>query len=151
MGRHKKFTVEELEQLWEDYKAKCDNHTVLRTVFSKKRDDFIERTVKSPISYNIDGFCRFLVLSRSNFYKTYGESKQYQDIVTRIREESELDTREKFETGQLDPRLAQLWLGRYGWTANIKATAETDEAGVKQFMRQLLPKRQHVEGLWNEE
>lgn len=151
MGRKKKFTVEELETKWAEYKEFCDNHTVTRAVFSKKQGDFIERSVKAPISYNVEGFCLFLGLSRSNYYKTYGESKQYQDIVTRVREEAEHDTQVKFEVGMIDPRLAALWLGRYGWTANQRSPSDKDDEGVKQFMQQLLPKKQHVEDLWNDE
>lgn len=113
MGRHKRFSPKQFEEKWEEYKHYCDEKMVLMTEFSQKNSEFVTDYKKKYISYTIEGFCVYLRLARQNFYATYAESPKYHDIVTRIKEECEVDVREKFETECINPRLAGLWMSRY--------------------------------------
>lgn len=140
MARPKMFTPAELLKKWEQFKEKCDNHTIVNTVNTKsvttegkekstvKQDQ--TQTVRSPISYTIEGFCVFLGITRQAFYETYcknnednlsEEDKEFLDIVEFIREESEIDVRSKFETGQLNSRLAPLWMSKYGYSQKCES------------------------------
>ena len=104
---------EEMEQLWEEYKAYCDSYTTTKTEFSAKEGRFIEGTVKTPITATIEGFCVYIKLARSKFYEHYADNEQYRDIVTRMKFESEQDVRSKFETETIPSKLAGLWMSRY--------------------------------------
>lgn len=68
-------------------------------------------------------------LARSAFYETYG--KQYPDTVTRMKEECEVDARMKFELGVLDPKLAPLWMSRYGYSARAEEVIIPKEQAVE--------------------
>lgn len=128
MGRPRKIkTVAEMERLWEEYKAECDNQSVLTHEFSQKHGGFVSADLRRKITYTIEGFCVFLKLPRSSFYATYAESEMFQGAVQRMREECEVDARGKFETGQIPPQLATLWMGNYGYGANIKAKVDAEE------------------------
>ena len=76
------------------------------------------------MSCTIEGFCAWAGISRSAFYETYG--KQYPDTLTRMREECEIDARMKFELGVIDPKLAPLWMSRYGYSAKPEETGDSD-------------------------
>lgn len=116
----------EMARLWEEYKAECDSYLVTVNEFSQRTGTFATADLRKKISYTIEGFCVFLKLPRSSFYATYNEDPRYQDVVARIREECEVDTRSKFETGQIPPQLATLWMGKFGYGANasVKLNAE---------------------------
>ena len=62
-------------------------------------------------------------LSRSAFYATYGDDERYSDIVTRMREECEVDARRKFELSMIPSQLAGLWMSKHGYTTKTDATA----------------------------
>lgn len=116
MGRAKRFkTAEELESAWKAYKADCDNQLVLTHEFSAKSSRFVSKKLKRPITYSIEGFCVFIGMSRQSFYQTYAGDKKYVDIVTRIREECEVDARKKFELEMVPSQLAGLWMSKYGY------------------------------------
>lgn len=61
-----------------------------------KNQTFMSKELKRSITYTIAGFCVFAGISRSVFYDTYMNKKRYSDIVTRMKEECEVDAREKF-------------------------------------------------------
>jgi len=113
MGRHKKFTRKQLEDKWEEYKQICDDKTLIATEFSQKSSQFVSDYKKVYVTYTIEGFCVWLKMIRSTFYSTYTEDPKYSDIVTRIKEECEMDARQKFETGAINSRLAGLWMSKY--------------------------------------
>ena len=114
MGRPRKIqSPEQMEQLWEEYKSYCNNREVLTTEFSSKACEFISDNVKKSVTYTIEGFCVYIGIARSKFYETYAESEEYRDLVTRIREESEQDVRDKFELGVIPTQLSGLWMSRY--------------------------------------
>ncbi len=116
MGRPRKFTPKALEEAWITYKADCDNRMVLTHEFSTKNSSFVSTELQRKVTYTIEGFCVFVGISRAAFYDYYAEDERFADIVTRMREECEVDAREKFETGQLPTQLAGLWMSRYGYT-----------------------------------
>ncbi len=118
MGRPRKFkNVKQLEDAWQAFKDECNNQVVLTHEFSAKNSEFVSRELKRSITYTIEGFCVYAGISRSAFYETYGESKQFSDMVTRIREECEVDARSKFELGVIPTQLAGLWMSRHGYSA----------------------------------
>lgn len=118
MGRPRKFkTVKSLENDWEQYKAWCNDQKVLTHDFSSKNSEFVSAELKRSVTYTIEGFCVWAGIARQNFYATYGDDNRFRDIVTRMREECEVDARMKFELGVIEPRLASLWMGKYGYSA----------------------------------
>lgn len=117
MGRPRKFkTVKALEEAWEEYKAWCNNQTVLTHEFSSKNSEFVSKELKRSITYTIEGFCVYIGLARRAFYDTYAENEKFSHIVTRMKEECEIDARMKFELGVIDPKLAGLWMSKHGYT-----------------------------------
>lgn len=114
MGRPRKIkSPEQMAQLWEEYKEHCNNRDVVVHDFSSKEGKHISSNVKKSVTYTIEGFCVFIGIARSKFYETYAESEEYRDLVTRIREESEQDVRDKFELGVIPTQLSGLWMSRY--------------------------------------
>lgn len=139
MGRPRKIESPGLmAKLWEEYKAYCDNQTVIKTEFSAKEGKFIEGEVKKSITATIEGFCVYVGLARSKFYETYADSEEYRDIVTRMREESEQDVRSKFETGCIPTQLSGLWMSRYE-NYSLKQDMNLN-AGMSKEDRELLQK-----------
>lgn len=142
MGRPLKIkTPEEMEQLWEDYKSDCDNQEVLTHDFSSKNSEFVSARLQRSITYTIEGFCVFVGIPRSLFYDTYSAKKRYSDIVTRIREECEVDARKKFELQVIPPQLAGLWMSKYGYTTkvenNVSGTLETEKTKLDDMIKQM--------------
>lgn len=137
MSKRKISSPEEMESLWEKYKEYCDNYQVTQTEFSNKESRFVEGTVKKSITYTIEGFCVYIGLARNRFYATYLEDKDYEDIVTRMRDESEADCRKKFETGCIPTQLSGLWMSKFGYATK----QQTDvNASMSQADRDLLDK-----------
>lgn len=127
MGRHRKFnSVKQLEDAWETYKADCDNKMVLTHDFSSKNSEFVSKELRRSITYTIEGFCVFSGISRAAFYERYARDGKYADIVTRMKEECEVDARSKFELGVIPTQLAGLWMVRHGYTTR----AEKEEGSV---------------------
>ena len=117
MGRARKFrSVKALEEAWEAFKLDCDNQMVLTHDFSSKNSEFVSKELKRSITYTMEGFCVYAGISRSTFYEIYVEDKRFSDIVTRMKEECEVDARKKFELGVIDSRLAGLWMSKHGYT-----------------------------------
>lgn len=116
MGRPRKFTRKSLEEAWEAYKASCDSKQVLTHEFSAKNSEFVSATLQRKVTYTIEGFCVYIGISRAAFYERYAEHERFADIVTRMKDECEVDAREKFETGQIPTQLAGLWMSKYGYT-----------------------------------
>lgn len=127
MGRPRKIkSVKALEEAWEEYKDFCDNQVVLTHEFSQKNSEFVSAELKKRITYTIEGFCVYIGLARSSFYQIYGEDERFSDIVTRMREECEIDARSKFETGTIPSQLAGLWMSKYGYTTKTDANIAAD-------------------------
>lgn len=127
-GRPRKIkSPADMEKAWEEYKAYCDNQSVLTHEFSGARAEFVSRELKRKITYTIEGFCVFLKLSRNAFYSTYADADGFRDVVTRIREECEVDVRSKFETGEIPSQLSGLWMSRHGYGTNVNAKVDAAE------------------------
>lgn len=127
MGRPRKIkSAAEMEKLWEEYKAYCDNQLVLTHEFSAARAEFVSKELRKKITYTIEGFCVWMKISRTAFYDYYVNDERFADLVSRIKEECELDVRGKFETGQIPTQLSGLWMSRYGYGVNnnVKVGAE---------------------------
>ncbi len=123
MGRTRKFkTVAELEAAWERYKAYCDNQMVLTHDFSSKNSEFVSKELKRSVTYTIEGFCVYAGISRAAFYERYADNKRYADMVTRMKEECEVDARMKFEIGAIPSQLAGLWMSRHGYSTKTDST-----------------------------
>ncbi|MGN1481791.1 terminase small subunit [Porcipelethomonas sp.] len=117
MGRQRKFkSAKQLEEAWKAYKADCDNQMVLTHDFSSKNSEFVSKELKRSITYTIEGFCVFAGISRAAFYEYYGDNPKYVDIVTRMKEECEVDARKKFELQMIPSQLAGLWMSKHGYT-----------------------------------
>ena len=117
MGSPRKFkSAKVLADAWENYKEYCDNRMVLVHDFSSKNSEFVSAELRKSVTYTIEGFCVKAGISRSAFYQTYEQDKRYSDIVTRMREECEVDAREKFELQVIPSQLAGLWMSKYGYT-----------------------------------
>lgn len=128
MARPRKIkSAQQLEQKWQAYKQACDNQTVLTHEFSSKNGGFVSAELKRRVTYSIEGFCVYVGLSRSTFYAVYVADEKFADIVTRIREECEVDARHKFELAEIPSQLAGLWMSKYGYTREVRLTdAESD-------------------------
>ncbi len=125
MPRPRKFrTPKALKAKWEEYKEYCSNRIVLTHDFSSKNSEFVSAELRRCVTFTVEGFCVFLGISRQAFYDTYAEDKRFLDIVTRIREECEIDAREKFELGVIPSQLAGLWMSKYGYTTRQDVVAE---------------------------
>lgn len=136
MSQRKIKNAKEMAEKWEEFKFECDNHKVQITDFSSKHARHVTSTITKSITYTIEGFCLFLGISRQSFYLSYVENPRYSDIVTKIREECELDARRKFETGAIPTQLAGLWMSKYGYTNKTdaetrKTVAETELLKLK--------------------
>lgn len=117
MGRNRKITsAKMMQELWEEYKTDCDNQLVLTHDFSSKNSEFVSKELRRSITYTIEGFCVFAGISRAAFYEYYAEDERFVDIVTRMKEECEVDARKKFELQIIPAQLAGLWMSKYGYT-----------------------------------
>lgn len=128
MGRNRRISsTKKMADLWEEYKEFCDNQMVMSHDFSQKESKYVSAELKKRITYTIEGFCVFIGLTRSAFYDTYEKDEKYSDMVTRMREECEVDARKKFETGELPPQLAGLWMSRHGYTTKTDTSLDTTD------------------------
>ncbi len=125
-GRPRKFNnSKQLEDAWEGFKNECDNQIVTVNEFSQKYAQFVTAQLKRRIAYSIEGFCVFAHLTRSAFYDTYENAPEFSDIVTRMREECEVDTSLKLQTGEIPSQLAGLLLSRYGYSTKTENKTES--------------------------
>ena len=67
-------------------------------------------------------------ISRSKFYENYANDEKYGDTVTRMREECEIDAREKFELGIIPSQLAGLWMSNYGYSTRTESEVNVAES-----------------------
>ena len=141
MSKRKISSPEQMEQLWENYKEYCDNYQVTQTEFSGKESRFVAGTVKRPITYTIEGFCVYIGLARSKFYETYADSEEYRDIVTRMRDESEADVRNKFETGTIPTQLSALWMSKFGYATKQQTDVNASMSDADRALLERVAKR----------
>lgn len=134
MARKRVFpSVKSFERAWESYKESCDHHERRIVTVSKKTGEIIDITVPAPLTYTLKGFCLFAGISEQALNETYWRDKRFLEPLTRARAECEVDARRKFETGELDPKLAALWMSNYGYSTRTEAKVDTrmDEEKTK--------------------
>jgi hypothetical protein len=125
MGRPRKIkSAKALEEAWTEYKKYCDNQTVLTHEFSAKSSQFVSTELRKCITYTIEGFCVYIGLARSRFYETYAGDERFRDIVTRMKDECEVDARRKFELQLIPSQLAGLWMSKHGYTTKADNSTE---------------------------
>ena len=125
MGRPRRFkSAKQLEETWEEFKEYCDNQVVLTHDFSSKNSEFVSKELKRCITYTIEGFCVYAGISRASFYEHYAGNDRYADIVTRMKEECEVDARKKFELQLIPSQLAGLWMSKHGYTTKVEQKAD---------------------------
>lgn len=142
MGRSKKISSKKrLQELWDEYKSECDNQIVLTHDFSSKNSEFVSKELRRSVTYTIEGFCVFAGISRQAFYKNYANDEKYVDIVTRMREECEVDARKKFELQVIPSQLAGLWMSKYGYSTkqdtNLSASLSEEKTKLDNIIEQL--------------
>lgn len=123
MARQRKFgSASALEKAWLEYKEQCDKKTVVTTAFSPKHGCFVTQEIPHPITYTIKGFCAYAGLTEAAFYDLYNKEEKLEPVIARMKQDCEIDAREKFENGTLDSRLAGLWMSNYGYTTKTDAS-----------------------------
>lgn len=142
MGRPRKISsVKKMEELWEEYKVDCENQKVLTHDFSAKNSEFVSAELRRSITYTIEGFCIYIGMSRQAFYKYYADNEKFVDIVTRMKEECEVDARKKFELSIIPPQLAPLWMSKYGYTTktdtNISGDLSVEQTKLDGILKQM--------------
>lgn len=142
MGRTLKISSKKrMEELWEEYKNECNNQMVLTHDFSSKNSEFVSKELRRSVTYTIEGFCVFVGISRQAFYETYAKNDKYVDIVTRMREECEIDARKKFELQVIPSQLAGLWMSKYGYSTkqdtNVSASLADEKTKLDSIIEQL--------------
>ena len=151
MGRSRKIkSVKKLEELWEAYKADCDNQLVLTHDFSAKNSEFVSAKLKRSITYTIEGFCVFVGISRAAFYEYYANDERFVDTVTRMKEECGVDARKKFELQMIPPQLAPLWMSRHGYSVKTEQSA-ADTSALNSFLSATKPTEKDLEEMYAEE
>ena len=124
MARPRKIkSPKELETKWEEFKYDCDNKTAICNEFSSSKGAFVSVELKKPITYTIEGFCVYIGILRQEFYDIYAINKKFYDVVSRIREECEIDARRKFEQGTIPTQLSGLWMSKYGYSNKQETTS----------------------------
>lgn len=152
MARPRKFkTAKALETAWEEYKAWCNDQKVLTHDFSAKNSEFVSAKLKRSVTCTIEGFCVYVGLNRQAFYSTYADNPKFCDIVTRMREECEVDARMKFELGVIDTKLAPLWMSRHGYSTRQETSLGASPDGVKSFLDAVRPTKEQVKALYAED
>lgn len=117
-------TEKAMYDAWESFKYYCDHKTVTRTEFSQRSSEFVTAEIPSPVTYTIKGFCNYIGMTETNFYLTYNSNEKFKSVIARMKEECEVDAREKFENGTLNSRLAGLWMSNYGYTTKAESNME---------------------------
>lgn len=132
VGRPRRFgSPEEIYGAWLIYCQDCDDHvkTVRKHVEGGEDGEGEDNvyTVSAPLTHTIDGFCLWSGLTRSAFDATYRSDPDFADVIELMEMDTEIDARSKFETGELNPKLAPLWMGRH---KGYSTKTETEVTGA---------------------
>lgn len=115
---------------WEEYKDYCDSRTVTRTEFSQRTSEFVTAVIPAPVTYTVKGFCVYIGMTETNFYLTYDRDEAFKSVIARMKEECEIDARQKFENNTLNSRLAGLWMSNYGYSTKSESKNEVKNSVV---------------------
>ena len=131
VARARKFgSAKALETAWDEYKSFCDSKTVVTTAFSQKSGEFVTAEIPKPVTYTVKGFCNYVGMTEQAFYSLYNKDKKLEPVIARMKEECEIDAREKFENGTLDSRLAGLWMANHGYTTKTDSSVKADVSPI---------------------
>ena len=119
--------------LWVKYKERCDNRSVVVFDHNKKTGEYDINEIYRSVTYTIKGFAVFLGMTEQNFYSTYTKNPKFEYVIARIREECEVDAREKFELGMINPKLAGLWMSKYGYSTKQEDNISGADGGPLEF------------------
>lgn len=126
----KKLTPKTMRETWEEFKAYCDSKTVIRTEFCQKSGEFVTAVIPAPVTHTIKGYCAYIGMTEANFYATYDKNPKFELVIARMKNECEVDAREKFENGTINSRLAGLWMSHYGYTTKAESKEEVKNTVV---------------------
>lgn len=115
--------------LWEEYKADCDSKTRVVYELNKKTGRYNKSTIVSPVTYTMAGFAVFLGMTKQNLTSTYSKNPKFEHVYARAKEECELDARTKFEQGYINPKLAGLWMAKYGYSTKQEEAVTGADGG----------------------
>lgn len=120
MGRPRKFkSPAQLLEKWEEYKELCDNQVIPLEQYDSKKGEYVFGESKKKITYTLEGFALYVKLPRQDFYATYDADPKFSPVLSLMREECEVDARRKFELGVINPKLAGLWMSKYGYSNKL--------------------------------
>lgn len=107
---------------WCKYKEDCNNRTKIVTTFSQREGRHISESVPAPVSYTLKGFALWCGMSYQNFCATYENSnkEKFDKVIACMKDECEIDTKEKLESGQIESRLSGLLLSKYGYSNTVE-------------------------------
>lgn len=125
MSKRRFRNKQELQDSWEEYKEYCDSKTITSEVVNSKDLTIAEFEFRKPITYTIEGFCVYSKISRQAFYADYVGKDKYKSITDLMKEECEVDQRQKFEQGLINPKLAGMWMSKYeGYVQKVDQNVE---------------------------
>lgn len=115
--------------LWDAYKKDCDTKKRIVYELNKSTGRYNKREIICPITYTIKGFASFCGMTEQNFYTTYSKKRKFEYVIARVKEECEIDARTKFEQGYINPKLAGLWMSKYGYTTKQEDSVTGADGG----------------------
>lgn len=118
-------SVKVMAEKWEEFKNACDTKVRVVTSVSKKTGEIVEASMPCPVTYTLKGFCLYVGITEQALNATYWSDPKFFELLSRMKMECEIDAREKFEQGYIDPKLAALWMGHFGYTTKAEAKVDT--------------------------
>ena len=115
---------------WQNYKNDCNNRTVVRYEFSARNSEFVHEEITKSVTYTLKGFALWCGMTEQNFYATYAHNPKFESVIACMKEECEVDAREKFELGVIDSRLAGLWMSNYGYTTKTDQKVSSNSVAI---------------------
>ena len=96
----------------------------------QKNSEFVSKELKRKYNLHNRGILCVRWDFRASFYERYANDARFADIVTRMKEECEVDARAKFELGVIPSQLAGLWMSKHGYSTKTEGDKEEQEARI---------------------
>ena len=129
-GRPRKIpTPEIMAGKWAEYKKICDGTMQTEHILDKQGLRFVDAKITNPRPYTVLDFCLYIDLDRETFYQRYGHNPLYANIFKRILQECESRMLQLCVNGTINPKLAPLLLGRYGYTSKQEVKSDSHVEG----------------------
>lgn len=94
--------------------------------FHRETVYLLHKKFPHPITYTIKGFCAYVGMTEAAFYDLYNKDEKLELVIARMKQDCEIDAREKFENGTIDSRLAGLWMSHYGYTTKTDTEVKSN-------------------------